>query len=134
MSLEQFIADMRQQLHDLFEWSTPEARARAEMGRLRKVLARCSASLERLQKSIDELQTRVADKEQRASKLAARVEIFHHLGDKANAWQQALTLDQLRHFIHEEHRQLQEHSQGYRHMMARYRRLQEHLAKLRDRI
>jgi chromosome segregation ATPase len=130
MSLDQFIAGIHAQLHDFCAWEDPQARLRTETARLRKALARCDEGLNRLQRAIDELQTRLADKEERAARLAARVEVFHHLGDRANAWQQALTLDQLRQFIRAEHRQLQEQLGRHGTLHARLRRFQERLARL----
>jgi chromosome segregation ATPase len=130
MSLDSFIADIHAQLHDLCTWQDPQARLRSEANRLRGTLDRCSDGLERLQKTIDELQTRLADKETRAARLAERVGIFHHLGDQANAWQQALTLDQLREFIRAERRQLQEQLGRHGTLHARFRRFQERLAEL----
>jgi chromosome segregation ATPase len=130
MSLDSFIAGLQSQLHDLCAWEDPHSRLRSEANRLRVALDRCSDGLERLQKTIDELQARLAEKESRAARLTERVGIFHHLGDQANAWQQALTLDQLREFIRAERRQLQQYLGRHSTLLARFKRFQERLAEL----
>jgi hypothetical protein len=130
MILDQLIADMRYQLHDFFVPGDPIAILHTESERLHRKLARSRAGLDRLKKAIEELQTRLAGKEERAAHLADRVEVFLHLGDQANAWQQALTLDKLRQFIRAERRELQDQLGVYGRLMSRFRRLQERLGNL----
>jgi chromosome condensin MukBEF ATPase and DNA-binding subunit MukB len=124
MRMDQFIADVRNELQDFCGWES----APIDPARLEQLLESSQADLERLNKAINELQSRLFEKDQRAGRLAARVEVFHNLGDQANAWQQALTLDQLRQIVGAEQQELQDHLRNHDFLLARIRRLQGLLA------
>jgi len=86
----------------------------------------------RYQAELVELRRRLVDHEKKASFLLKRIEILHRVGDQANAWSQALQLEQLRLVIRHERSRFKSQEQIFREHQAKTDRMREKLADLKD--
>jgi hypothetical protein len=99
----------------------------AEIGRRTNLAARFHTGLV-------ELQRRLARHEKEAADLLKRAKIYHRVGDRANAWNHSLHLDQLRQVLVHERSRLKAQETIFRNQMDQVRRLRQRLADLQDQI
>jgi hypothetical protein len=133
MCLDRLFHDLGSQLQEVL-WDEETCLSHVEIDRLHDVVAEDSAALDRQRALLDELGERVAAKEQRAAWLFERVEIYLHVGDEVNAWRHALDLDQLRQSLEADRRKLDGQRQFHQMQLTRFRRLQQHLDDLHNRL
>jgi hypothetical protein len=132
MSLNQFLLDVGSQLQE-FIWKDSAQRDRLEeVEHLDDRIRESLAALVRVRAAVGELRTRVAQKEQKESWLASRVEVYLHVGDRDNAWQHALELDRLRIALRQERDRLHRRWRTYRDQEVYVKRLQAKLAGLQQ--
>jgi len=137
MILERLIQRVELRVFDLGRrfWGDDPYRELSEQAEeLSEALRRQHATLTRCQEAAEELRTRLASKEKQAVRLAARVQTYLHVGDRANAWQCALELDQVRHSLHEERPQLRRHLLACRYHQAQMTHLQRSLASIQEKL
>jgi hypothetical protein len=130
MSLNQFLLDVGAQLQDFLWRDAPVQPSSAELDLLEKRVRQESAHLAQLLTQINKARARQADQERQQAWLSSRIEVYHHVGDRANAWKHALELDRLRRALEGEQRQLRQLRQAYRQQYARLECLQGRLASL----
>jgi hypothetical protein len=95
MCLDRFLEDLETEFEEILWRDNPE-RLRAERIRLVRVQTRhAHAALEHADQVAEKLYARIRGLEQLRSELAQRVEIYLHVGDRANAWHHALRLDSI---------------------------------------
>jgi hypothetical protein len=130
MSLTDFFHDVGSQFQDLFWRDAPRYEVRREAGQLRLQVRQQTAILNAQQGVIDDAGCRLADLEKRASDLTTRIEVYHHLGDQVNAWNQALELDRLRRRLPRLRQQLEEFRRACCRQQLRVQELRDELADL----
>jgi chromosome segregation ATPase len=134
MTVSQFLHGVGSELREFFWQDQPSPGFLAELRTLERRLRRCSEAMQRQRTLIDELRTRVAPLERRAEWLATRVEVYLHVGDRENAWRHALDLDQVRHALEKEHRQLERQQRTYEIQLAHFQQLRQMVADLQDQM
>ncbi len=108
------------------------AKLHLECRRLVAEIGRRSGMAARFQTDLIEFRHRLAKHKKMYAQLLKRIEIVHHVGDRANAWRHALQLEQLRQAIHYDRNRLQCQEKVYRDHVAGLERLKERLADLQD--
>jgi hypothetical protein len=100
MSLEQLFRKVESDLFDLGKrlWDDDPA-ALEEAERLGTELEHAYDALSRCRAAATETRRRIAANEVKAALLASRVETCMQTGDRDAAWQLALELDQVRHYL-----------------------------------
>lgn len=130
MSFHRFLQDVRCELQEILWWDVPRGPVGGEVDRLEKELHRALETLRRLRAIVDELRTRLAQNERRAQRLKARVEVYLHVADQANAWRSALELDHLQRTLDHERARLERRKHAYQAQRVRVQDLQERLDEL----
>lgn len=87
------------------------------------------------QRSIVEgLRHRLTENEKRQVRLAERVEVYHHVRDRGNAWKEALELEQTRRCIQRDREHVELHQTAYQQQLDDVARLKRRLASLREKL
>jgi hypothetical protein len=102
--------------------------------RLERYVQRSSAVLAAQLNAIDALCRRIREYERQQAWLAARVEMYLHVGDQANAWDHALELDCLRRQLESERKELEQLRHSYRGQHVFCERMQHQLAELEEQL
>lgn len=127
MDFQQFVQDIGCELQEILWNDVPCKPGGREIDGLEQELYGAVLVLGRLRSSVEALQNRLAEKQRRASWLEARVELYLHIADRANAWRHALELDGLRGVLDQDHASFQRRRQAYEGQLARVRELQNRL-------
>jgi hypothetical protein len=101
-----FVQNVRNQLHELFWDDLPPYPASDDRDPLRRRAFRAAAGLARQKAIVRELSRRLAGLQEQKRALAARVQIYHQVGDHRNAWRYALELDRVRKALEQERKSL----------------------------
>jgi len=96
MCLDRFLLDLETEFEELC-WRESPRRLRVDhVFRLQNQRKNCEAAIARCESAIAHLNACISECEQLETHLSERVPIYLHVGDRQNAWQLALELDQLR--------------------------------------
>jgi hypothetical protein len=132
MSLTHFIQDMGEELRGLLWHDRPSRAALEEWKQLQRRLCRCLVAVARQRSLVQQQQRKFAEKEKWAEWLAARVEVYLHVGDRANAWRHALELDRLRERLQQDRTQLERLQGTLQQQQTHQRRFEQELADLEE--
>ncbi len=106
----------------------------AKCERLAALVKRRSHLAGRFHTALVELQRRLTRHETMAADLLKRAKIFHRLGDRANAWDQSLQLEQLRQLVHHERSRLKTLENIHGRQLAQLTYLRQRLGDLQERL
>jgi hypothetical protein len=130
MSLEQLVQKVECNLYNLGKrlWSEePAAERAAEVERRAADLRQAYDALSRCRTAARETRRRIAGNEVKAALLASRVETLLTTGNRGAAWEHALELDQLRHYLTADRGELP-------YLEIACRNQQRHVARLERRL
>jgi chromosome segregation ATPase len=133
MTLTDFFNDVGSQFQDLFWSDAPRYRLAGDIDELKLQLRQQTAIMAAQQGVIDGARRRLTELEHQAAHLSARIEVYLHVGDQANAWKQALELDRVRRRIPSLRQQLREFRRTHYRQQGRVDELREELADLQAR-
>jgi hypothetical protein len=130
MYLSDYFSEVGTQLSSLLGGEKSDRWVLEAMDGLERRIHVCKAKLRDLRTSLEEMERRIRLKEVRVERLTDRIEVYLHLGDQANAWQYAMSLDQLRRLVDEERAQFLKLRLAFAALKARKQHFQEKLANL----
>jgi hypothetical protein len=134
MSLNQYFVDVGAQLQEFLWRDLPRKTVKDDIERLEQVIRQGAAALTRRRAVMDEIKRSIGRKERREVWLATRVEVYLHVGDRANAWSHALELDRLRDQLNSQRDQLKLLKRANLKQQLYLEELQEQLADLQCRV
>jgi hypothetical protein len=131
MTWNGLIQQIGAELHEMFLGDVvPPPAKEDDFTQLRRQARHAADAFTRQRALRDELSKRLGQDDKRRAALATRVQIYHHVGDHANAWRYALELDRLRRSV-EEQRCALRHAERRCHIQrAHLERLMERLAEV----
>jgi hypothetical protein len=131
MTLNRFIEHIGVQFHEMFFGDVPPQPINEDdFAQLRRQARHAAAAFTRQRALRDELSKRLAQDDKRRAALATRVQIYHHVGDHANAWRYALELDRLQRAVEQQRSALRLAQKVYHIQRAHLERLMERLAEV----
>jgi hypothetical protein len=132
MNLAQFLDDVRSEMHELLWHDLPARHVSDERQLLQTRLEESESALHSQQVQLDRVRDRLRQKEQQATWLAERVQIYLNVGDRPNAWRYALELDHVRARVQDYRSRLHRERHAYQYQRNRVHWLRQQLAELAD--
>lgn len=128
MCLDRFLVDLETEFEELCWRDSPRRLHVDHILRLQNQRKNCEATIARCESAVHHLCARISECEQLETHLSERVPIYLHVGDRQNAWQLALELDQLRNEISKLRREISRQNQVRDTEAAKLETLQEDIA------
>src|SRR5262245_52996697 len=128
MCLDRFLADLQTEFEELCWRDNPRRLHVDHIFRLQNQRDNCKAAIACCDSMVDHLCARISDFEQLEAHLSERVPIYVRVGDRQNAWQLALELDQLRNEMSKVRREISRQNQIRDTEAARLEQVQEDIA------
>ncbi|HEV3084688.1 MAG TPA: hypothetical protein VGY66_33305 [Gemmataceae bacterium] len=128
--MNQFIEDVRFHFQQLFWDDVPRRRVLVDLAQMKRQARQAVTALARQEAIKKELSKRLVEHENRSAFLAARIQIYLHVGDHPNAWRYALELDRLSKITEQERSALHRAQRLYQVERAHLCHLTEQLADL----
>jgi chromosome segregation ATPase len=128
MCLSRYLDEMSSQLSSFLGYEDGNRWVLETIDRLEKRIHRYKVKLRNMRAALAGLEQRINEKKQRIERLTNRVEVYLHLRDHTNAWQYAMTLDQLHQLVEEETSQYRQTRQSIDRLKSGKRHFQLKLA------